>query len=378
MKRTTANWTGIRGVPKATTDKKLEACSKRDFFKLSEPDLKLILESAGFERYRASQIFDAVYKKKIFNPADFPSIPAKLKSYLSGNFEFAVAKLIGGRESEDETKKYLLELSDGARVECVLIKAPSEDGKDRKTLCLSTQVGCACACKFCASALGGFVRNLSSSEIVSEALPFVKDAKFEFENIVVMGMGEPLMNMDNLLAALNVFNSPEKFAFGARRITVSTCGIADKIEKLAEEKFPFRLAISLHGATDEVRRKIMPITNKFPLKRLIAAAEKFAASCGRMITLEYILIDGINDSFAQANELAKIARRLHAHVNLIPYNNVEGLNWKRSDAGRRAAFASILKKAGIAHTIRREKGKEIDAACGQLALRGRRAAAVGR
>lgn len=333
--------------------------------------MAILLESAGFEKYRAAQVFGAVYKKKLFNPADFPSVPVKLKKYLEDNIAFAEASLKGERTAEDETKKYLFGLSDGTQVECVLIRAPGGNG-GRKTLCLSTQVGCACACRFCASALGGFVRNLTAGEIISQALPFVKDGRFEFENIVVMGMGEPLMNADNLLAALRVFNSPEKFAFGARRITVSTCGIADMVEKLSETDFPFRLAVSLHGTTDEVRRKIMPITDKFPLKRLLGAVEKFVANRGKMVTLEYILIEGVNDSLKQAGELADIAGRLHAHVNLIPYNKVEGLCWKRPGAGRRAAFAAVLKKAGISHTVRVGKGDGVDAACGQLAMLRRR------
>ncbi len=333
--------------------------------------METLLKDAGFEKYRAKQIFTAVYKNKIFEPQNFPALPAKLKDFLEEKFVFVGAKLMGEKESSDETKKYLLELSDGARVECVLIKAPSDDGGERKTLCLSTQVGCACACRFCASALGGFVRNLTANEIVSEAIPFIKDSKFEFENIVVMGMGEPLMNYDNLMSALSTFNDPEKFAFGARRITVSTCGIADKIDKLIEDNFPFRLAISLHGATDEVRKQIMPIDVKYPLPRLLDSAERFAKTCGRMITLEFILIKDINDTFQQARELVKIAKRLHAHVNLIPYNKVEALTWKRPDASRRSAFAKILKDAGVSYTLRREKGSGIEAACGQLALKSR-------
>lgn len=349
------------------------------FFTLSLDGLQGLLVGAGFEKFRAKQVFDAVYKNRVFDPQNIPSIPQKLKDWLGENLEFAAAKLVGNRESEDETKKYLFALNDGYFVESVLLEAPSDDGQTRKTLCISTQVGCACGCKFCASAMHGFIRNLSSGEIVAQALPFVKEEarngkaerKFEFENIVVMGMGEPLVNCDNLMKALEVFNAPDKFAFGARRITVSTCGIADKLSKLAEDKFPFRLAISLHGATDEVRGKIMPINKKFPLEKLLESAEKFAESNGRMITLEYILIKDVNDSFAQAHALAKIAKRLHAHVNLIPYNRVEALPWKRSDLGRRAAFAKVLKDAKVSYTLRREKGAEIDAACGQLALKKR-------
>lgn len=354
------------------------ADANRPLYTLSLSELTEQLQQAGFEKFRAKQIFDCVFAKKIFNPQDFPALPARLINFLAENFEFEPAKLVGDKHAGDDTKKYLFALKDGNFVECVLLEAPCDDGKTRKTLCVSTQVGCACACKFCASALRGFVRNLTAEEIVAQALPFVKkillpngkkERKFEFENIVVMGMGEPLVNFENLMAALAVFNSADKFAFGARRITVSTCGIADRLEQLAETRFPYRLAISLHAATDEVRSQIMPINKKYPLSRLLTAAKKFSEVCGRMITLEYIMIENINDSFAQARELAKIARSLHAHVNLIPYNKVEALNWKRSDSARRAAFAEILKEKGVSYTLRREKGADIDAACGQLALK---------
>ena len=357
-----------------------ESPSKLPFYTLSQDALASELSAAGFEKFRAKQIFDCVYAKKIFAPQDFPALPAKLKTFLDENFDFRPSELVGDRRAGDETKKFLFRLRDGNFVECVLLKAPSDDGQIRKTLCVSTQVGCASGCKFCASAMGGFIRNLTADEIISQALPFVeqkvmpsgkRESRFEFENIVVMGMGEPLANLDNLLAALAVFNSPDKFAFGARRITVSTCGLADKIGLLAESGFPYRLAISLHGATDEVRSQIMPINKKFPLEKLLPAAKKFAEVCGRMLTLEYIMIENVNDTFAQARELAKIARELHAHVNLIPYNKVESLPWRRSDSFRRAAFANILKEKGVSYTLRREKGSEIDAACGQLALKRR-------
>ena len=349
----------------------------QNFFEFSLESLQEFLLKNGFEKYRAKQIFEAVYKNKIFTPEQFPSISVKLKNFLTENFCFCEAKLVGNKYSSDETHKYLFELHDGCFVESVMLKAPSDDGKIRKTLCMSTQVGCASGCKFCASAMHGFVRNLTAGEILAQTLPFVeefsnngkKERKFEFENIVVMGMGEPLANFDNLLKALNVLNASDKFAFGARRITVSTCGIADKIRKLAEIKFPFRLAISLHGASDEIRTQIMPINKKYPLSEVLSAAKEFSNVCGRMITLEYILIADVNDSFQQANKLADIAKTLHAHVNLIPYNTVEGLPWKRSDASRRKAFADILERAKVSFTLRREKGSEIDAACGQLALK---------
>ena len=340
---------------------------KRPFFSLEFGELAEILEAAGFRKFRAKQVWEGVYSKKIFDFAKITSLPAGLREYLGENFEIARAEPLKKRVSSDETGKYLFALSDGYFIESVLLEAPEGEGDElRKTLCISTQVGCAQGCKFCASTMRGFKRNLDASEIISQLLPFAKGAEFEFENIVVMGMGEPLANFDNALEALHIIK--DRFGFGARRITLSTCGIADKLELLAERKFPFRLAISLHGATNEVRDKIMPVNRRFPLEALIPAAKKFALSNGRMITLEYILIDRVNDSFSDAKNLAQIAKTLKAHVNLIPYNTVIGLDWKRPSSQRRMAFFGALKSAGVSCTLRREKGSDIEAACGQLAL----------
>ena len=345
---------------------------KSAFFDLDFEALAAFVEGKSLPKFRAKQICEAIYKKKIFDFSKISSLPLALREMLADEFELAVAKPLKKRVSQDDTGKYLFELSDGKYVEAVLLEAPDDDSeKMRKTLCLSTQVGCAQGCRFCASALGGFKRNLSSAEIVSQLLPFAQGGKFEFENIVVMGMGEPLANFDNTLAALKIIN--ERFEFGARRITLSTCGIADKIRKLAEMKFPFRLAISLHGASDAVRSQIMPVNKRFPLDELIPAAKEFAESNGRMITLEYILIENLNDTFKDAAALAKIAAELHAHVNLIPYNTVIGLDWRRPSLERRQAFLKFLKDNRASATLRREKGSDIEAACGQLALVAERA-----
>ncbi len=344
---------------------------RQNFFAIELPLLEALLFDASFEKYRAKQIWQAVYDRKIFNPQLMQNLPKPLRDFLSANFEFCAAEIVGERLSADETGKYLFKLSDGKFVESVLLEAPAEDDKMRRTLCVSTQVGCAQRCVFCASGLNGFKRNLTFAEILAQLLPFIDKAsgKFVFENIVVMGMGEPLANLDNLLKALKIINDSDKFNFGARRITVSTCGLADKVLELSKIKFPFRLAISLHGATDEVRNKIMPVNKRFNLDTLVAAAKEFANVCGRMITLEYILIKDVNDSLEQAKELAKIAKTLHAHINLIPYNKVESLPWERSALKQRIKFLEFLKNAKVSATLRKEKGADIDAACGQLALK---------
>jgi 23S rRNA (adenine2503-C2)-methyltransferase len=248
------------------------------------------------------------------------------------------------------------------------------EASDRHTLCISTQVGCAYGCKFCASGLEGWKRNLQPDEIVNQVLAVERTEKSDKENrlinnLVIMGMGEPLANYDNLLKALKILNAPWGGGIGARKITVSTSGLAPQIRKLAEEPFQFRLAISLHGATDETRGKIMPVNKKYPLAELTAACEYYQEKKGRMITLEYILIKGVNESLDQIKPLAQLARRLHAKVNLIPYNKVEGLPWSRPDEEAQNAFLAALEQEGASATLRREKGHDIDAACGQLRLR---------
>jgi 23S rRNA (adenine2503-C2)-methyltransferase len=235
------------------------------------------------------------------------------------------------------------------------------------------------ACAFCASGLAGLKRDLSAGEIVAQLLqvcyredertPRAHAELASFDNIVVMGMGEPLANYENLIRALTILNADWGLGFGARRITVSTSGLVPKILKLAEEPLGFRLAISLHGATDEVREQIMPVNKAFPLAKLIPAIRTFAERHGRMVTLEFILIENVNDSLEQAEALREIARDLHAHVNLIPYNTVEGLPWKRPSVTRQEKFADILRDARVSVTLRREKGHDIDAACGQLRLK---------
>ena len=344
---------------------------KASFFDEGFSSFESLLVENGFEKYRARQVWQSVYERKIFDVSAMTSLPAGLRAFLADRFEFVSGRRAGGSRSADDTGKFLFELSDGRYVECVILEAPDEDGGIRKTLCMSTQVGCAQGCRFCASTMRGFKRNLTCAEILSQALSFADPStgKFSFENIVVMGMGEPLANFDNVMRALKILNDADKFNFGARRITLSTCGLADKILQLAHSDFPFRLAVSLHGATNDVRGQIMPVNRRFPLEKLVPAIEEFSKNCGRMTTLEFILIEGVNDTPGQARALAKIAKRLHAHVNLIPYNSVGGLQWRRSPLKNRLAFAKILKDLKVSCTLRREKGSDIDAACGQLALK---------
>ena len=339
------------------------------------------LKAAGQPAFRAKQVMDWLYKKRVRSFAEMTNLPAKLRDWLDETYILEPSKQVLVKQAGDITEKLLLEHEDRSLVEAVLIRYPQKGvGQDdaRRTICVSSQVGCAYGCKFCASGLAGWRRDLTTGEIVAQFLHVAhleegrghaKDGELvPFDNIVFMGMGEPLANYDAVVGAIRILNADWGLRFGARRITVSTSGLVPEIERLADEPIQFRLALSLHGATNRVREQIMPINRRYPLERLIPAVAKFGAKHGRMLTLEYILLEGINDGFDQAEELSRIARDLHAHVNLIPYNTVEGLDWVRPSRNRIFKFAEILREAGASHTIRQEKGHDIDAACGQLRL----------
>lgn len=344
--------------------------------------LQARLAADGQPAFRAKQIMDWVYRKRVTSWEEMNNLPKPLREWLDRTFILIPNEEVLKKQANDVTDKLLLKLGDNSLIETVLIRAPQVGvGLDhsRKTICLSTQVGCAYGCKFCASGLAGWKRDLLAGEIIGQVMricwrenhltPRDDTDRVPFDNIVFMGMGEPLANYDNLIRALTILNADWGFQFGARRITISTSGLVPKIRQLAEEPLQMRLAISLHGATNEVRSQIMPVNKRYPLEELIPAAKAFTETHRRMLTLEYILIENINDSFEQAEKLVEIARDLHAHVNLIPYNKVEGLPWKRPSLMRQEKFLHILKNARVSVTIRREKGHDIAAACGQLRLK---------
>lgn len=354
-------------------------------FSETKETLAAALVAHGEKAFRATQILEWIYKKRVRSFDEMRNVPAATRAWLAENFDFMPARLVKKSEqASDTTEKFLLQMRDGALVECVILRAPADGGSGgdgnglRKTVCISTQVGCAQGCKFCASGLAGFRRNLDAGEIVAQLMFVCWESRdkgsratgfTDFDNIVVMGMGEPLLNSEAVLRALHIANAPWALGVGARRITISTSGVVPAIYALADEPMQFRLAISLHGATDEVRSRIMPVNRKFPLAQLVPAAKAFSEKHGRMITLEFILIEGVNDLPEQARRLAEIARELHAHVNLIPYNTVEGLPWTRPSGNRQMQFLKILQERAVPATLRREKGNGIDAACGQLRLR---------
>jgi 23S rRNA (adenine2503-C2)-methyltransferase len=339
------------------------------------------LKERGEPAFRAKQILEWVYKKRARSWDEMTNLSKPLRAWLADTFDLLPLSLLFDKQSRDVTDKLLFELGDRSLIETVIIRAPQEGvglDQSRKTICISTQVGCAMACKFCASGLAGLKRDLEAAEIVAQLLhvcyredahdPRAHAGLATFDNIVVMGMGEPLANYDAVIRALTIVNADWGLGFGARRITISTSGLVPKILKLADEPLGFRLAISLHGATDEVREKIMPVNKAYPLAKLIPAVKAFSEKHGRMVTLEFILIAEVNDALEQAEKLRDLARDLHAHVNLIPYNTVAGLPWQRPSITRQERFAEVLRRARISVTLRREKGHDIDAACGQLRL----------
>ena len=357
----------------------------------------LLARLPGEPAYRVDQVLGWVWQRRAASWDEMTNVPRALRETLASQLSIGRLEVARVQGAQDTTRKFLWRLPDGAMVESVLIPANPAlygDAADRHTLCVSTQVGCAYGCRFCASGLDGWKRNLAPWEIAGQVLAVERWAATHdvdpappnatpppgraaatpgsrrlVNNLVIMGMGEPMANYGNLMVALRALNAPWGGGIGARKITISTSGVVPGIRRLAAEPEQFQLAISLHGATDEVRGRIMPGNRKHPLQAMVAACAEYVARRGRMITLEYILIEGVNDDVAQAEPLVAIARQLRAKVNLIPYNTVEGLEWKRPSPEACRRFADAVQAGGITATLRMEKGHDIDAACGQLRLR---------
>jgi 23S rRNA (adenine2503-C2)-methyltransferase len=341
---------------------------------LTIEDLKATLAGLGQPSFRARQIMEWTYQreKRVESWEGMTNLPASLRASLGELHPLRMPEVVTVSGSKDTTRKLLLRLHDGELIETVLIPAsPALYGEesDRRTLCVSSQVGCAYGCKFCASGLDGWKRHLSADEIVTQVLLAEKISGERINNLVFMGMGEPMANYKNFMQAVGILNAPWGVGLGARKMTVSTSGLVPRIRELADQPLQIRLAISLHGASDSVRSEIMPVNQKYPVAELMEACAYYSERKKQMITFEYILIEGVNDDPSEARLLAERARGLRAKINLIPYNTVEGLPWKRPSEPVQEEFLSILRGRGIAATIRREKGHDIDAACGQLRRR---------
>ncbi len=335
---------------------------KRDIKNLILEELKKAIVEMQEPGYRANQIFSWLYRTGVRDFDEMENIPRALKDKLGESYYISTLELSQHLKSTDGTEKFLFRLSDGNFIESVLIYA-----KNRKTICLSTQVGCKFACSFCASGLRGFIRNLTPAEIIDQILFLQHNLKHKITNYVLMGMGEALDNYENVSKAIMIMNDPEGMSIGARRITISTCGIIPGMKKLEGLGLQVNLSISLHATNNNLRDELMPINKRYPLEKLIKACEDFVNATGRMITIEYILIKDKNDSLEDADKLAAIAKKLKAKVNLVPYSTIPGLNFQAAGRKDMNIFMNRLIKRGVNATLRESKGKDIRAACGQLA-----------
>ena len=321
---------------------------------------KLICEN-GFPKFRAKQVM-LWLKKCVTDFEQMNNIPKDLKEFLKISCYISVAniekKLIS---MYDDTVKYLFKFHDGECVESVVMKY-----NHGYTICVSTQVGCKMGCTFCATGKSGFSRSLTPSEIINQIETAQKDLNIRISNIVLMGMGEPLDNFTNVVKFLRLVSSEDNLNIGLRHITLSTCGVVPKIMELADLQMPVTLSVSLHAPNDQIRSQTMPINRKYPIKELLESCKNYFNKTKRRVSFEYAMIDGVNDSDANARELAKVLSVLPCHVNLIPVNAVKGTGYKKSSRQRQQAFIDILATKGITATVRRSLGSDINASCGQL------------
>ena len=321
--------------------------------------------------FRLKQVKKAIFFDLIENWDEATTLPQNLRQQLSKNCplqELKAEKILTSKDGE--TLKVLFRLKDGLKVESVLMR--HIDG--RRTVCVSSQVGCSIGCKFCATGQQGFKRNLSSSEIIDQVLFFarlLKKSKEKVTNVVFMGMGEPFLNYDNVLEAIKILNDKEGFNLGSRHISISTVGITEGIEKLAKEKLQVNLAISFHAPNNELRTKLIPINKKYPIEKVLSAVDNYIKKTKRRVMFEYLMIDGVNNSLKQAEELAELLKKPLYFINLISFNTIGHSDFKPSPGWKIKKFKEILEKAGLSVTQRYRFGREIKAACGQLAGRER-------
>ena len=336
---------------------------KRDIKNLTIEELKRQMHKLSAPPYRAEQFFHWIYRNGVCDFNEMKNIPKPLKEKFDQLYYIGSIKLKKHLKSKDGTSKFLFELSDGSFIETVFI--PS--GK-RRTICLSTQVGCKYKCAFCASGLKGFIRNLTSSEIIEQILFLERSFQYKITNLVFMGMGEPLDNYENVSKSIKIINYPKGLNIGARKITISTCGLIPGIEKVKALGLQVNLSISLHAANDKLRNTLVPINKKYPLEKLIYSCKDYTMKTHRKLTLEYVLIEGVNDSPKDVKDLSSIARRLKAKVNLIPYSPVHDKSFQAPLKNDIEMFRDILIRNRIDVTLRKSKGMDIEAACGQLKL----------
>jgi len=337
----------------------------RPLLSLSDSELLAWLAAAGEQKFRLKQIQKWMIQRRVQSFDEMTDLSAALRQKLAAEFQFSSFEQVGHQIASDRTEKLLLKLHDGELVECVLMRDPG-----RRTVCISTQVGCAMGCVFCASGLLGVKRDLTAAEIFEQVLVLHRmlEDDEKITNVVVMGIGEPLANYDNLMSALDVLSSPDGLGLGARRITVSTVGLPKKIREFARCGKQFNLAVSLHAPNDKLRTEIVPVNKGIGIEELLAAADDFFEVTGRRVSFEYVLLSGVNDQPEHAEELADLMRGRNVHVNLIPMNGVSELVMTAPGEPLTRRFCGILESRGIPATVRKRKGADIDAACGQLRL----------
>lgn len=332
----------------------------KNFFNYKLVDLENELIQSGYKKFMALQIFDWVYQKNEYNPDNFLNIKKENREYIKENYSFDFIK-IEKVEEDDLVKKYLFRLLDGQKIEAVLMY------HDYGTsICVSSQVGCNMGCKFCESGRLKKVRNLETYEMVEQIILVSKHANTRIDSVVIMGIGEPFDNYDNVINFIKIINDPKTFAIGARHITVSTCGLVPKINEFSNLELQVNLALSLHAPTDEIRKSIMPIANAYSIKEIMDALDNYYEKTNRRITIEYVMLKGINDSIECAKKLADLLKNKNAYVNLIAYNETNNIEYKATSQKDIDIFYDTLKKEGIDVTVRRKFGNKISAACGQL------------
>lgn len=332
-----------------------------DIKSLNFTELQKLITENNFPKFRAKQVADWL-QKGVVSADEMKNLPADLKSFIQNSCYISVANIEKKLVSRyDKTVKYLFAFNDGECVESVVMSY-----KHGYSICISTQVGCKMGCTFCATGKSGFSRSLTASEMLAQIEAAQKDLDIRISNVVLMGMGEPLDNFDNVVRFIELVSSDTGLNIGTRHITLSTCGIVPKIYELAEHRFQINLAVSLHAPNDEIRSKTMPIAKAYPMEQLLKACRDYFDKTGRRVTFEYSMIRGINDSDENARELADKLSGMNCHVNLIPVNTVEGTGYIKSNIKRQQSFVSILAGRGVAATVRRTLGSDIDASCGQL------------
>ena len=332
----------------------------KSIFDLKLDDLTLYLESHGYSKFVSKQIYDWIYKKRVFDFDKMSNLKIDLRELLKKDFDINMLT-IKRKQTSDLTNKYLFELADGNLIESVLMR--HDYGI---SVCVSSQIGCNMGCSFCESGRLKKVRDLLPGEIVRQILMIEEDIGMRISSVVIMGIGEPFDNYDNIMDFIRIINSPFGIAIGARHITVSTSGLVPKIMKYANEDLQTNLAISLHAPNDELRNKIMKVNKAYNISELINAIKYYIEKTNRRVTIEYVMLNMVNDSEDNAMELANLLRGMNVYVNLIPYNETSHIEYKKSSNERVMKFYDTLKRCGINVTVRREFGGNIDAACGQL------------